>query len=1515
MSNQLSQEDIEKNLSKIIQAGKEKQKISLTNEFLARLERHKNDIKRIKWDFLFGKEDYKQNKILLLKVVNKLMELGVYRDNFPFSSLVLNYCFELSGKLETKFQLDFIDNIIYVCGEIQKEFVIPVLDFLLFEFVIKDQNYQNIKVFSMITNILKKHKNSIIKYKIDIIVETCILSGFYLIRPQSDNKILSKDTQVIIAQICSIFQFYLVSYSGTKKNDTLLKIMSFLMFDFDNEKMFLLNFFDNSPNLMLRLIFEFLLITPKEIVEYIDFYSLEVTPSFCFFCFDATDDLYNQKREEINEMKCKSLNDFINEKRAFLKQKFNNEVIITRTIELLKLIWDKPIYIDIIPTMQIIEKLDLLIIKEYINKKYIYEILNSILSLINKKGKTLFEEWTFIFRILEKVYIYGKEYKAQNDLKKKELKSLFEKIEAILISINRLYLFDSFKGNIQDLSKFLQLNTHITNEWVSILKCNLSLFTQKDFLANIEGVVNNILLSKIDSYSTPTLRNYVLEIIRYNYQYSTQVDENIEGKETICLKIEDIFIKSFHAIINSETENLVFLSYVICEILYYTKNEDFFEKIIKMLFTVLSFDLEKEDHYKIFKILIVDSLKALLMRLNNDFQKQKILFLKKFLFHKSQLINNIKIRTAVKLAKNITISKDYFIQFSYNESFKNTYPKYPCQIILNYKRNIIKEYQQKCKNKEEYKSYKENFYFPYIGFNFSRIYNKVVELIQNKNTISVFFLQDLYEFIDNTYKNPILIQMVDYKKFVMNLLEKKLFSEPLYQRPKIRKNIFNILINSTCYSLSPLNQNINKNQQIEQDLMYNSLKTLTDTWSSLQGIVSKYTITKYQMYSPRINVENVFNEMGIDQKNNKDEILKIKSTIIDIVNIIKILKFYLFSLTNMFDMKKHRKKNQDPKSQFFIYRSNQLTIFIMNVIESLTQIFLFTYFYQSLGYAIVSFFYETKDILTNFDDKLIMKILILLLLILNRDQEEIVINSFRKMNFDLTNIENDIHRREVIKLFIKDTHTPKTDAKIQVLEFFSRITCLYYMEHLECPDIFYEIIKEIVDKSNKFPKKSTKSSLFLDLCKWYLFSGNNRDNYIPLLQTFTDQDIDKMQIYLLERNIIIIHPISLEQCCISIRSSIANISLTIENFDKEKFINCKDNLQREFLLDFMKNNTIPLITPITYKDDFYLKKKAYHINKDIIRRKRSHSQRISGTKISNMRLILNSKKNKKELISANDINVANIIFHQIANLSISPHETFQYINSLDKSVFSHLLFPLDSSSLFHTYQCGIIFIPNFHNLTETDVIEYNGDVSESYLRFINKLGILSDITDLDNVGTDLGPIMDRTGKHGKYVLKYTDSITRIVFHVGNLLLPKIKKDIILGDSLCIAYVEKYYKNYRKIFIDETNLMIYIIVSPLSSNFYLVNIIGNKKSKEKIWKLVSQLFPLSFVIDVRRENSFVKLRRIIFEIKVLLDIDNLLKEGTNNQNCIQNDSFYNKNKGIDKRYKCIETINNKIKKIK
>lgn len=1517
MSNQLSQEDFEKNLSKIIQAGKEKQKISLTNEFLARLDRHKNDIQRINWDFLFFREDYIQNKLLLLKVVNKLMELGVYKDKISFASQLLNYCFELSGKIDTKFQLSFIDNIICVCGEVHKDFIIPILDFLLFEFVIKEPNYQNEKVFSMITNIFKKHKNNIIKYKIDIIVETCILYGFNLISPQNDNKIISKDIQVIIAQISSIFQFYLASYSGTKKNDTLIKILCFLLLDFEKEKMFLLKFFDNSPALMSRLIFELILVSPKQIVEYLDFFTLEITPSFCFFNFDPTNDLYNEKREENNEMKCKCLDDFINERKNSLKQKFNNEVIITRAIELLRLIWEKPNYIEIIPKMQIIEKLDLLIIKEYINKKYIYEILQSILSLIHWKGKNLFEEWTFIFSILEKVYTYAKDYKDQSAPKKKEITYLYSKIEEILISISRLYLFDSFKGNIQDLNKFLQLNNHITNEWVSILKCNLSLFTQKDFISNIEGVVNSILLGKIDSYSTPTLRNYVLEIIRYNYQHSTLADENVEGKETISSKIEDIFIKSFHAIINSEAENLRFLSYVICEILYYTKNEDFFEKIIKMLFTVLSFDLDKEDHYKIFKILIVDSLKALLMRLNNDFQKQKIIFLKKFLFDKSQLINDIKIRTAVKLVKNMTISKDYFIHFSYNEYFKTTYPKYPCLIILNYKQNTIKENKQKFKNKEEYKKYKENFYFPYIGFNFTRIYNKVVELIQNKNTLSVFFLQDLYEFIDNTYKNPILIQMIDYKKFVMNLLEKNLFSEPIYQRPKIRNNIFSILINSTGYSLSPLNLNINRTQPIEQDLMYNSFKTLLCTWGSLKEIVSKYTNKKHQTFSARVNIESAFNEMGIDQKINNDEIIKIKSIISDIVHIIKILKFYLFSLTHKFDMKKHRKKSQCSKSQFFIYGSEKLTVFIMDLIELLTQIFIFTYFYRSLGFAIVSFLYECKDILTNFDDRLIIKILILILLILNKDQEEIVINSFKKkMKFDLTNIENDIKIREVIKPFFNNTQNPKTNAKVKVLDFFCRITSIYYMEHLECPDIFYEIINEIVDKSNKFPENSPKKALFLDLCKWYLFSGNNRDNYIPLLQKFNEQDIYKMQIYLLARNIIIIHPISLEQCCISIRSGIANISLTIENFDKEKIINCnKDNLQREFLLDFMKKNTIPLISPISFKDDFYLKKKKGQSKEDIFHKKRLHSERINKRRISKIRLILNSQNNKKDISNANDINVANIIFHQIANLSISPHDSFQYINSLDKSAFSQWLYPLDSSSPFHTYQCGIVFIPNFHNLTETDVIEYDGDVSESYLRFINKLGILSNITDLDNVGTDIGPIMDKTGKHGKYILKYSDSITRIVFHVGNLLLPSIKKDIILGDSLCIAYVEKYYKNYRKIFIDETNLMIYILVSPLSSYYYLVNIIGNKKSKEKIWRLVSQLLPLSFVIDIRRESSFVKLRRIIFEIKLLLDIENILKEGTNNQSYFQSDSFYKKDKGIDKRYKCIETINNKIKKIK
>ena len=64
---------------------------------------------------------------------------------------------------------------------------------------------------------------------------------------------------------------------------------------------------------------------------------------------------------------------------------------------------------------------------------------------------------------------------------------------------------------------------------------------------------------------------------------------------------------------------------------------------------------------------------------------------------------------------------------------------------------------------------------------------------------------------------------------------------------------------------------------------------------------------------------------------------------------------------------------------------------------------------------------------------------------------------------------------------------------------------------------------------------------------------------------------------------------------------------------------------------------------------------------------------------------------------------------------------------------------------------------------------------------------------------------------------------------------------------------------------------------------MVNIKGNEKSKKIIWKLIERLIPLEFVINIENENGFMLLRRIVFEIKMLLEIENLMRPNFREEN--------------------------------
>ena len=1503
MSIQALQEDIEQKFIKITNAPKEKQKNSLTNELLAKIEKNLNEIKQIQWSYVFQKKEYLQNKPLLLKILYHLIINDAFHDYNMYISQLLSFIFECNDKLDNTFMIDFIAKITNKCNEFDLQFALPLLEFLMFDCIIQEQTQKIETAFLMLSSVLKK-TNRLNKYKIDIIVETSLLYGYTLMRNNNENKITTQDSQIIFSHIISILQFYLRDNKSNKKNEIVKLILSLFILDYNNEHYFLKDFFNSNSSYVIRMLFDLLSVKVEEISSFIDFNQLELTQEKYFFEFDLTSDLFNKTREEQIAIKCEALNNYNNTLKSKLQKKINREMILKNSIIFLGELWGQIDNKIVIPYVQILKKLSILISPQLINHQYIIEILNCLLNIIKVKGKTLFEEWTFILDIIKKIL---------SSLKpNKSTEHHYKIIEEILSEINTLYLYDNFNCNLKDLAPIFKLDNKITNEWVLILKCKVFLSTQKDFLENIEYIVQNVLMGTINNEAL-ILRNYILELLRYNYIYSCKVDSEVTSKETIFTVIEGVFRKYFQGIITSEKKNLVFLSHVTCDILFYTKNISFFNELLKLLLFQNQIDFTKNDKYRVFKILIVGTLKKLMLKLNNDFQKEKMKILKKEIFSKSQLKNEFFLRIAVKLLKHAIVNKDYFFHFSYNEYYKNTYPQFPCLLVLDYKRKEVKELQNKNNTKEVNKQIKRDFYSPFMSINFSKVYYRVIDEIKKPNN-SYYFKQHLFDFLVNCSKNIFLFKVIDYENFIWYIITNK---EYLNTIDSVLMNyIYDILINIASYKRSALNSINQKNQtnsDINDDLYYNCIQFLLNIWRDKNKAIKDEVHKEYQKLSIANPLENLNTELGnVSRKSVGKQVLKVNNNIGELLKIMKIIKLYLFLMIYQFDFEKRKKINQKKESQLFVYGSEELTKIVIDIIELILDITCVSALKHKLAFGILFFLFEVKDLLVNFDDDILVKILFVLLLLMNKDKEEKVFEQFTKtLNFKNENIKNDFHEKDLLKKYIKTPkNLDKSKSEDKVIELFSRLLSLYYMKHFdnsEFPAFLFNIISSITQQKSH---SITKNSLYLDLCKWYLYSGNNRNNAIPLMKQLSMEERSKMQMYIGEKNIIVLHPITDTKCRIAIRNAIANICLTFEKPVENNISNPNNTINDyTFLLSLIKNNTVQLNhiedNRIT-KDDSFIKQLAEKLLRG--RRSKSYSNRH--------RTIPRDEELKKQSNEFKmNINSANIIFHQIANIAISPKETFKYISSFDCKDIIKFLNYIDSFSLYHTYQCGVVYLPNWYNVTEDDILSFDGEVTEQYLHFINKLGNVADITIPQNESIEIGQIMNRDGKDGKYVLQYSDSLCNIIFHVGNLITSSKKKSILYENKICIVFVEKYYKDYSKVFTNNKKNMIYILLYPVSNNFYLVNIKGNEKSKKIIWKLIERLIPLEFVINIENENGFMLLRRIVFEIKMLLEIENLMRPNFREENndFYQYEYFYNKNKGIDMRFIKIEEFNrvNKI----
>ena len=374
MSIQALQEDIEQKFIKITNAPKEKQKNSLTNELLAKIEKNLNEIKQIQWSYVFQKKEYLQNKPLLLKILYHLIINDAFHDYNMYISQLLSFIFECNDKLDNTFMIDFIAKITNKCNEFDLQFTLPLLEFLMFDCIIQEQTQKIETAFLMLSSVLKK-TNRLNKYKIDIIVETSLLYGYTLMRNNNENKITTQDSQIIFSHIISILQFYLRDNKSNKKNEIVKLILSLFILDYNNEHYFLKDFFNSNSSYVIRMLFDLLSVKVEDISSFIDFNQLELTQEKYFFEFDLTSDLFNKTREEQIAIKCEALNNYNNTLKSKLQKKINREMILKNSIIFLGELWGQVDNKIVIPYVQILKKLSILISPQLINHQYIIEIL------------------------------------------------------------------------------------------------------------------------------------------------------------------------------------------------------------------------------------------------------------------------------------------------------------------------------------------------------------------------------------------------------------------------------------------------------------------------------------------------------------------------------------------------------------------------------------------------------------------------------------------------------------------------------------------------------------------------------------------------------------------------------------------------------------------------------------------------------------------------------------------------------------------------------------------------------------------------------------------------------------------------------------------------------------------------------------------------------------------------------------------------------------------------------------
>ena len=1503
-----NQDEVEKICGKVFASSKEK----AINDLLTKFDKYKNEVKSLQFDwanYLLKKNDYiNNNPLFFFKLFAKLMEFGIYQFSNDVD-LLFNKLYSLPNEFQPK--LICLNYLIISYLEVSKyprNCIHNIFEVIIFNNIISNE-YESFP-YEVLSNLFQKF--SIINpFKIDFVIETLLVIAFMFLVDYKDTsaaenilhiskKRVQERVQQNLRYFPVMFHHYLHFYKGTVSFEAIkFTIVFFLLSD---QQSHLDEYYNKYPEQFIRIIFSILKTNKDDtgttlLNDYINFEKLECKCSN-FFDFSMDDKIYDSTYKTTMENYSKRFNIYMMKRKERIKNKLSQEELIVNTIKYLK-----HIFIDSATSLSLSSKFMKTPLTIYLTtfdkliftkKTFLKEIALFIKKMIKHYGRLLYEEWEIIFDIIKKILENHKKFQDNEIIKI---------LEKILSYMYKLYNNQLFNGNFEQLKQTLVNFPILSDNNLNLLKIQYSLGTKDNFISNIDKIIKEFFISGSDNHYVIYMKNYLLEIIRYNYVYSLEADDESD----ITNKIEEMLSSNFFLLFDIKAENLVYFSYTLCEFLFRTKNITFFKDIILKLFT-LNFEYNKDESYQMYHILIVETMRTIITRLNNHFQKEKLNYILKFIFNKKKMETYVFFRTALKLATHIIINKNLFVHLVHQKSYSNTYMKFPCCLIFDYNHKEIKQQKNKYKTKEEYISFKQNYYAPFIAFNLEKIFNFFINEFKNTNEFifkndHVFY--EILEFYNNCLLNVFTLKTprtINFFSFISKLFDKK---EKIItiasQNIQIKEKLLEIFLN--CINI----QNPQKQNENSFVIASKCINFVFLLWNK-DKIVFKEKFKK-------INLTEFFTH----SKNKGDDLTKTNDIYIlfrHVYQYIHIFTIYLSSLGNY--------NSIIPQEITEMLTDKLISEFILELLPC-------TFLKQKFALDIIYMLYHGKDFLVNVSSSICVKIIIIIYMLLFQTEERAIADIYDQNYSNQNFINKKMEFFDAAYLKQVKQHRHKFNLKKRIIEFIGQVTSLYYIRHIDNPGPFLNVIKDIFKETRV---KTPKMEIYLELCRWNLYTGNFRDNYIPLIKEMSNEEKTHAQIYFgAKNNIIILNPIDNKSCCLSIRNPVYNLSLVIENFDD------KDN----------KTETHGYTSKINY-DDFNFRPRQHFLiehqsNTKQRKIKRSKTQMNDNQPIHKYNLpiykgmiytVFEMKINALDNFELNEpINIntntypnpiqnANILFHQIATLSSQPTKTFSYLNFKFPNYNLRCLdeiAALDSMTIHFELFCGIAFVPNSYNIKENDIYSYNGEVTKEYIAFINKIGELYNVTKVENSNMNLGNHL--TNQDCTYIIKSYDEYFSIIFHVSNLIHNiKKRKDIIKNDKVCLLFVEKYYFDYSKFLNDNTNAMIYIMIFPVSSTNVIVNIVGNNRAKDlELINRIEKLYPKKFALDMTNCNSFNILKRIIIGISLTVKGygNSLDKEAVKKGSVVYDDRKDNINfgfkeiSGCDSRLKLIGDIMTKYRK--